>query len=243
ASLLHRLSLTSRFHVSPFSVIRSFFFLLIRRPPRSTLFPYTTLFRSVVVGVPAPVRGLAERPGAVRPGVAGGQGQAERLGRLLMPERSLGPGLDPERAVPGLATGTGGQHGERLVLRSPGITFRQAEVPLVEAILRALLLSCALPDALGEALYPAHRQPAGLRIAQVVDDGLRLVVVAQLVGHLGPAQARHRDLTLARGELGCGGHERVPRPVQVPGSTPNATHVELRTPCPDRVRKAVPQGP
>src|SRR2546425_7293741 len=30
----------------------SFFFLMIRRPPRSTLFPYTTLFRSVdVVGV------------------------------------------------------------------------------------------------------------------------------------------------------------------------------------------------
>src|SRR2546430_12050012 len=26
----------------------SFFFLMIRRPPRSTLFPYTTLFRSVV---------------------------------------------------------------------------------------------------------------------------------------------------------------------------------------------------
>src|SRR3712207_8556104 len=27
--------------------IVSFFFLMIRRPPRSTLFPYTTLFRSV----------------------------------------------------------------------------------------------------------------------------------------------------------------------------------------------------
>src|SRR4051795_13775262 len=26
----------------------TFFFLMIRRPPRSTLFPYTTLFRSVV---------------------------------------------------------------------------------------------------------------------------------------------------------------------------------------------------
>src|SRR3712207_9451217 len=26
-----------------------FFFLMIRRPPRSTLFPYTTLFRSFVV--------------------------------------------------------------------------------------------------------------------------------------------------------------------------------------------------
>src|SRR5437016_7327430 len=28
----------------------SFFFLMIRRPPRSTLFPYTTLFRSLVNG-------------------------------------------------------------------------------------------------------------------------------------------------------------------------------------------------
>src|SRR5438309_6762599 len=28
------------------SVLSFFFFLLIRRPPRSTLFPYTTLFRS-----------------------------------------------------------------------------------------------------------------------------------------------------------------------------------------------------
>src|SRR5204863_9971541 len=28
----------------------SFFFLMIRRPPRSTLFPYTTLFRSVPGG-------------------------------------------------------------------------------------------------------------------------------------------------------------------------------------------------
>src|SRR3989442_3840696 len=27
-------------------MIRFFFFLMIRRPPRSTLFPYTTLFRS-----------------------------------------------------------------------------------------------------------------------------------------------------------------------------------------------------
>src|SRR5205085_9354350 len=37
-------------------VFRYFFFLMIRRPPRSTLFPYTTLFRSrpfflVVVGM------------------------------------------------------------------------------------------------------------------------------------------------------------------------------------------------
>src|SRR5687767_6551888 len=30
---------------------RRFFFLMIRRPPRSTLFPYTTLFRSPFIGV------------------------------------------------------------------------------------------------------------------------------------------------------------------------------------------------
>src|SRR5256884_1234246 len=29
------------------SLLRFFFFLMIRRPPRSTLFPYTTLFRSI----------------------------------------------------------------------------------------------------------------------------------------------------------------------------------------------------
>src|SRR5256885_16586305 len=36
----------------------SFFFLMIRRPPRSTLFPYTTLFRSAR-GIAAPVVGVA----------------------------------------------------------------------------------------------------------------------------------------------------------------------------------------
>src|ERR1039457_7302913 len=31
-----------------------FFFLMIRRPPRSTLFPYTTLFRSAIACRPKP---------------------------------------------------------------------------------------------------------------------------------------------------------------------------------------------
>src|SRR3712207_7491519 len=36
----------------PFEFIQSrFFFLMIRRPPRSTLFPYTTLFRSRLCSV------------------------------------------------------------------------------------------------------------------------------------------------------------------------------------------------
>src|SRR2546422_11318606 len=39
-----------------------FFFLMIRRPPRSTLFPYTTLFRS-------PSRSRPSGPAATSPGV------------------------------------------------------------------------------------------------------------------------------------------------------------------------------
>src|SRR5438093_1678967 len=38
----------------------AFFFLMIRRPPRSTLFPYTTLFRSP--SAPAPWRSRACSP-------------------------------------------------------------------------------------------------------------------------------------------------------------------------------------
>src|SRR5256885_9581600 len=41
-----------------------FFFLMIRRPPRSTLFPYTTLFRSLRAGSRLSARGAvaAARP-------------------------------------------------------------------------------------------------------------------------------------------------------------------------------------
>src|SRR3712207_7451978 len=36
-------------------MLHMFFFLMIRRPPRSTLFPYTTLFRSRALSYEAPV--------------------------------------------------------------------------------------------------------------------------------------------------------------------------------------------
>src|SRR3712207_8919221 len=41
-------------------LVSCFFFLMIRRPPRSTLFPYTTLFRSALGVLAAPV--VAEQP-------------------------------------------------------------------------------------------------------------------------------------------------------------------------------------
>src|SRR5690349_23865363 len=40
----------SCFPIFIFSCTCFFFFLMIRRPPRSTLFPYTTLFRSAHLG-------------------------------------------------------------------------------------------------------------------------------------------------------------------------------------------------
>src|SRR2546426_3651312 len=60
-----------------------FFFLMIRRPPRSTLFPYTTLFRSPGLGdrgAPLPGGAHRDRPGgAPGPpgGVRGGEGRSE----------------------------------------------------------------------------------------------------------------------------------------------------------------------
>src|SRR5688572_31658372 len=60
-----------------------FFFLMIRRPPRSTLFPYTTLFRSLH---PDRRGGAGERGGRFRPGGASapraqGVGARQRGGR------------------------------------------------------------------------------------------------------------------------------------------------------------------
>src|SRR2546427_11818513 len=62
-----------------------FFFLMIRRPPRSTLFPYTTLFRS-------------EHPAVVEAGVVGAADRDELVKPLafvvLARDRTPGPALE-----------------------------------------------------------------------------------------------------------------------------------------------------
>src|SRR3712207_7467168 len=70
------------------------FFLMIRRPPRSTLFPYTTLFRSVrragllpVVGQAEPGHGHERGVPAAHPRGRAPVGARARLGELL-PHRS-----------------------------------------------------------------------------------------------------------------------------------------------------------
>src|SRR3712207_8094921 len=72
-------------------VIRPFLFLMIRRPPRSTLFPYTTLFRS-------PAR--AGRAGVHRrqPRVGRGVGARRVPGRAHdVPVSPSGPRTVPDR--------------------------------------------------------------------------------------------------------------------------------------------------
>src|SRR3712207_9081214 len=85
---------------------------MIRRPPRSTLFPYTTLFRSADRPRRAGDRGrgprgdprlpLARGPPRDRGGLAGAPGRAARRGRL--------PAGDPPR---------GGDAGGAAVVRDP----------------------------------------------------------------------------------------------------------------------------
>src|SRR3712207_8364190 len=56
-----------------------FFFLMIRRPPRSTLFPYTTLFRSRVD------RGERQRGRELRPSPSAGDRTGDRARRPRTP--------------------------------------------------------------------------------------------------------------------------------------------------------------
>src|SRR3712207_2012129 len=74
-----------------------FFFLMIRRPPRSTLFPYTTLFRSAEEpGERAQliVRGAAGEEAVVL--LAAERPEADPDARLEVPELVAGDGAEAE---------------------------------------------------------------------------------------------------------------------------------------------------
>src|SRR2546430_17596231 len=71
-----------------------FFFLMIRRPPRSTLFPYTTLFRSPLLGRAVSEEAGRHRVGAQRPGAERSeehtselQSQSNLVCRLLLEKK------------------------------------------------------------------------------------------------------------------------------------------------------------
>src|SRR3712207_8263092 len=77
-------------------LLQLFFFLMIRRPPRSTLFPYTTLFRSV-----REARRRAVEHGRGRAGRHGDQGRARTRagGARADPARGLRPGAADRKST------------------------------------------------------------------------------------------------------------------------------------------------
>src|SRR5882762_8432563 len=100
-----------------------FFFLMIRRPPRSTLFPYTTLFRSrrhCVDGSPDAPCGLRRRPRRARS--ARGQGiRSDRRGVAPPRDTAVGRCLHPAPLSAGVvAAWRAAPHGQREHHVSPG---------------------------------------------------------------------------------------------------------------------------
>src|SRR2546429_9942932 len=94
-----------------------FFFLMIRRPPRSTLFPYTTLFRSVS-------RGLVRRPAA----------------RAARGARGGGPALGPDgarRAARPAAPGAAAAARRRGALQPGAVSVRGPDLFLLCRAARA----------------------------------------------------------------------------------------------------------
>src|SRR2546427_1552611 len=67
------------------SLVFCFFFLMIRRPPRSTLFPYTTLFRY------PPEDGPQVEPGLGRERVDGARSTALLRGVGIAPRKAVQP--------------------------------------------------------------------------------------------------------------------------------------------------------
>src|SRR5438105_12855938 len=77
-----------------------FFFFMIRRPPRSTLFPYTTLFRSLLAVIADQVAEYAHHGYAVvAVGVRGEPGEGLHWRRLAPLLRHRGVALPPRYLV------------------------------------------------------------------------------------------------------------------------------------------------
>src|SRR3712207_6248911 len=100
--------------MAAFIVDECFFFLMIRRPPRSTLFPYTTLFRStgaslsaVVTAVEDDLRARHRQRLELRSAVAGPRASAVLLAGLPLLGLAMGSGVgaDPWSVLTGTGVG------------------------------------------------------------------------------------------------------------------------------------------
>src|SRR3989454_930376 len=210
-----------------------FFFLMIRRPPRSTLFPYTTLFRSLVRqehrharAVPAPVEHLL-RLVAGRIEVDGRRLEDARLSRLeVVAENGRGieerrEGVEHRVVLPLARHGTHrAERREREVFQEPAVEREQPQpgVRVVEVIRHERVVDdlYALDHvvALGNQLPPAaplgvpgvdrdHALARGVEIGEDVEHGP--VVADEPVARVELVQ-QSRDLAL---------DARVPRVFQI----------------------------
>src|SRR3712207_3716789 len=133
---------------------------MIRRPPRSTLFPYTTLFRSeqpdhlrALLVVPPPARELLHPPRLAAPARLLGEAAAEHRLLLLRAHRRV------QRPLP------------RLVLRQPqrleregvaGVAAVADQAPLPDLLHRAVALGAGQGREGAEAVLVGHGgQPLG----------------------------------------------------------------------------------
>src|SRR5215204_4578273 len=133
-----------------------FFFLMIRRPPRSTLFPYTTLFRSHPCSHPAG-RTDGDHGQPPRPQTSKGEG-TDRGARLRadLPARLLS-GPQPDRGGvrqdQGHARSSGGPYQRRIA----GSVKRSAfggQLPKRPRLFRACWLSSTSPTTMKRAVVP-----------------------------------------------------------------------------------------
>src|SRR6266496_4427755 len=184
-----------------------FFFLMIRRPPRSTLFPYTTLFRSRA--------GDRRRP-------AGGAEAPQRRGR-----RSARRGEAGRRSVQDLRRAEAGAADVRLRLPDRSVAARQAQARRCRQG-RALGAVRAAPRArqcVQRAQRPRRAAPS-LRTAGRATGGWRRGGAS--AGRGLPARARVRH---AAGRWGGVGHRPIADgaggPVQHPRGDP-VSHVAAR---------------
>src|SRR6185437_13549105 len=184
-----------------------FFFLMIRRPPRSTLFPYTTLFRSsVVVPVPEPACGafhLFDQPvRALGTGVRQARGQEylyrrppslDRLGQRgqLGDLRVGAPPVERVEPVPDLAgvRAVGGGRAQR-----PQFLLRD---PRRQDLAGRVVIDAAVPHPRQRRLrqpLPAAQQQPPVRPRGV---GLAAAAIQQVTGdtlaHRGDRLVREHD--------------------------------------------------
>src|SRR2546422_5377401 len=134
-----------------------FFFLMIRRPPRSTLFPYTTLFRSPRITAV----GGTHLPALQAPG-PGETTRGQHRGVLRLPRRSIPEPVRDQRHAPRAAYHRGGRTGGVRRTRPPeagaSLPARAAEDPQPGRCRAGPLAPVQQRDGLAPRLFPGDQR-------------------------------------------------------------------------------------